>query len=153
MKALVIHPWHNVRESHKEGLQMGLKASLEARGIEPIMLDIPATASSIEAHEALSEVIFDLAPGDFVLWHGSAFPEVMEMVAYAMRTLAPLSAPPSMQYHFMPVGVLTGIPAEAWQEYHKNELLFSGIISMFANGMTEEDLTEEAVVEAVSASE
>lgn len=150
MKALVIHPWHNVKESHTEALQSGIRAALEARGVEPIMLNIPAEASSIDAHEALSKVIFDLEPNDFILYHGSSFPEVMEMVAYAMRTLAPLCAPPSLNYHFMPLCIFTNMPVDAWHEYQKGELLFSGIISMFAEGKEAEDIDEEELVEAVS---
>lgn len=151
MKALVIHPWHNVQESHVKALRQGFEASLRIRGIEAIFLDIAPGASSIEANEALTEVIFDLAPGDFVLWHGSAFPEVLEMVAFAMRTLAPLSIPPSMPYHFMPFGILVNLPADSWQEYQKNDLLLGGVISVLGGGLAAEDVSEGEVIEALSA--
>ena len=147
MKALVIHTWRGVRESHAEAFTSGLTAALAARGVETVLLDLAPDATLSEAQEELLNYIFDLTPGDMVLWHGNSDPDVLHMVSYAMRILADLSTPPSVEYHFMPALALIGIPTEAWTGYIKNNMLFSGIIEVFRTG--EEDI--EVVIEKVTA--
>lgn len=139
MKALVIHTWRGVKESHREAFTQGLSASLMARGVEPVLLDLAPDATLAEAQKELLNYIFDLAPGDVVVWHGNSDPDVMHMTAYAMRILAELSAPPAIEYHFMPLMVLIGVTADAWGEYMKSNLLFSGVVNMFREGIEDEE--------------
>lgn len=148
MKALVIHPWKGVRDSHKEAFRKAIEASLSARGIEPVLLDLEADSSIPYANEELLEKVYELDYGDMILWHGGSFPEVMNLVAYAMRILAPTVGPHGLPlYHFMPYGVLTNLPVEAWSEYNRNESLFGAIINMYQLG--KEEVTEEDLVKGL----
>lgn len=145
MKALVIHPWRGIQDSHKEAFRGGMEASLKARSIEPVFLDLNASSSFPEANEELLKRIFELEYGDLVLWHGGSFVEVMDLVSYAMRILAPVVGPQGLpMYHFMPFGVLVNLPAPAWSEYCNNEALFGCVASVCQSG--KEDITETDIL-------